>query len=96
MEALKHEVVITERVLKPSFRPMYVSCAMGKAMALSICVFIVLYFSFLQVSTASGEAKDGSQNPMESAHIKWAQFGSCIDNAYIQYICTEHTLGVSK
>ena len=47
------------------------------------------------LSTFSGR-KDGSQNPMESAHIKWAQFGSCMDSAYINYICTGYTLGKSK
>ena len=39
-------------------------------------------------------SKDGSQNPTESAHIRWAQFGSCMDNAYIQYICTGYTRGI--
>ncbi len=40
--------------------------------------------------------KDGSQDPMESAHIKWAQFGSYVDYAFIQYICKGYTFGISK
>ena len=49
--------------------------------------FLYLYLMIKVNYTAKKKLllKDGSQDPMESAHIKWAQFGSYMNYAYIRH-----------